>query len=47
MLQSGDGCDELTVVIEKGSRKKSAQKHFNRRSGPERTTDSPAVASIH
>jgi len=28
MLQSGDGCDELTVVIEKGSRKKSARMPF-------------------
>jgi hypothetical protein len=42
MLQSGNGCDELTLVIGKGSRKKAAQKHFNRRSGPERTTDSPS-----
>jgi hypothetical protein len=38
MLQSGDGCDELTVVIGKeiagggyGSHHEAAQMHFNRR----------------
>jgi len=44
MLQSGNGCDELNVVTANRARKKPVQKHFNRRSGPERTTDSPAVA---
>jgi hypothetical protein len=28
MLQSGDGCDELTPMIGKGSRKKPAQMPF-------------------